>query len=662
MSQKRLLNADDLYLLKSVTDPQISPNGKECVFVQTSMLKEKNDYSSNLYYVNLEDDSQVIQWTFGDTRSHSPRWSPDQSKIVFMSNRSGKNQLYVLNRNGGEAKQITFFKNGAGNPVWSPNGKKLAFSVSLGENESLTDKETDEGSPEKLVPLEVERMKYKSDSEGFLKWKYKQIAIVDLDTGNLEQITEGATDHFLQSWSPDGEWIAVTADESGDLDQSFCLDVFLINTSSKERKKITNGTGYFGNVSWSPNSRFLGFTGHEREYENATLSRLWVYDFQSDHFTCLTGEMDMMVGDLAIGDFQQGAATPGIIWCADNESFYFLATDNGNTVVYFGNLSGEIYPALLDNQHIYGLSIESQGERAIVALSRPTFPGELFELHVPTGEMRQLTDVNKEVLGELTLSDPEPFSFTATDGLEVKGWLMKPAQYEEGKQYPLIVEIHGGPHAMYANTYFHEFQLLAAQGFGVMYINPRGSHGYGQDFVNAVRGDYGGNDYQDIMDGLDHVLAHYHFIDKEKLGVTGGSYGGFMTNWIVGHTDRFKAAVTQRSISNWISFYGVSDIGYYFTEWQIQADLSDIQTLWKHSPLAYVEHINTPLLILHGEKDYRCPIEQAEQLFIALKRKGKETKFIRFPEANHELSRSGKPSLRISRLTYITDWFNQYLK
>ena len=259
------------------------------------------------------------------------------------------------------------------------------------------------------------------------------------------------------------------------------------------------------------------------------------------------------------------------------------------------------------------------------------------------------------------LSSPEAIEFEGADGWKVNGWIMKPIGYEEGKKYPLILEIHGGPHAMYGNTYFNEFQILAAEGFAVLYVNPRGSHGYGQKFVNAVRGDYGGNDYQDLMCAVDYALDNFDYIDSERLGVTGGSYGGFMTNWIVGHTNRFKAAVTQRSISNWISFYGVSDIGYYFTDWQILADLNEIEKLWDHSPLKYVDHVETPLLILHGENDFRCPIEQAEQLFIALKHRKKETKFVRFPESNHELSRSGKPALRINRLEYIRDWFLKYL-
>ncbi len=282
-------------------------------------------------------------------------------------------------------------------------------------------------------------------------------------------------------------------------------------------------------------------------------------------------------------------------------------------------------------------------------------------IHVPTGEAKQVTNVNRQLLDEVEVVAPEAVSYESTDGYTVHGWFMKPSGYQEGEKAPMILNIHGGPHAMYANTFFHEMQLLASQGYAVLYTNPRGSHGYGQTFVNAVRGDYGGGDYRDLMAAVDGALEQFDFIDRDRLGVTGGSYGGFMTNWITGHTDRFKAAVTQRCISNWISFYGVSDIGYYFSEWQIQADLGDIDTLWKHSPLAYADQIKTPLLILHSENDYRCPIEQAEQLYIALKRKEKKTRLVRFPESDHNLSRTGKPELRLERLNHLTGWMNEYI-
>lgn len=662
MNEKRTIKATDLYQLKSVVDPQLAANGTDCVYVETIMLEEENKYSSNLFYINVEEKNQPLQWTFGKNQNHSPRWSVDGKKLAFVSDRSGKGQIYVMDIKGGEARQLTTCPNGASNPVWSPDGTRIAFNTALKEDETLNEMEKSEDKKDKKpVPLEVNKMKYKSDAYGFWNGKFNQVAVVDVQTGDAELITSGDYDYHLHSWSPNGKEIAVTADLCEDKDHSFISDVFLINTESKEVQKLTNGTGYFGNVTWSPDGKYLGMFGHEREYENATLSKVWIYDYSAKKLECLTGDSDVITGDYAIGDFQQGAVTPGILWGEDNHSFYFLATDHGNTLVYYGTLDGVMYPALLDHQHVYGLTTGGKVDRAVVAISKPAYPGDLFLLTVSTGELEQLTNANEEFLNETVLAEAEPIQFKSSDDWDLHGWIMKPANYQEGEKYPLILEIHGGPHAMYANSYFHEFQCLAAKGYAVLFINPRGSHGYGQKFVDAVRGDYGGKDYEDIMDAVDYALANYEFIDKERLGVTGGSYGGFMTNWIVGHTNRFKAAVTQRSISNWISFLGVSDIGYYFTDWQIKSDLHDIEKLWKHSPLAYVDNVETPLLILHSEKDYRCPIEQAEQLFIALKHRKKTTKFIRFPKSNHELSRSGKPNLRINRLDYIIDWFNEYL-
>ncbi|WP_338152474.1 S9 family peptidase [Indiicoccus explosivorum] len=333
----------------------------------------------------------------------------------------------------------------------------------------------------------------------------------------------------------------------------------------------------------------------------------------------------------------------------------------GDVRLYYASLDGAIYPATGEGEHVYGYSISADGDVALLAVSTPVNPGELYLLDIVSGEQEALTSFNKDYTDGTDLAEPEPISAVSGE-YDVHGWLMKPRGFEEGKKFPLIVNIHGGPHAMYGNTFFHEMQLLSARGFGVLYVNPRGSHSYSQIFVDAVRGDYGGGDYRDIMNALDSVIESNSWIDTERLGVTGGSYGGFMTNWIVGHTDRFKAAVTQRSISNWISFFGTSDIGYYFSDWQHGADMSEPDRLWDISPLKYAENISTPLLILHAENDSRCPIEQAEQLYITLKSMGKETEFIRFPESDHNLSRTGKPNLRYARLEALAGWMEERLK
>ncbi|WP_066311847.1 S9 family peptidase [Bacillus sp. FJAT-29814] len=651
----------DLYELKSVVNPQLSPDGSSYVFVQTTIDQEADEYRSHIYHGTINSGSAPVQWTFGKDKNHSPRWSPDGKKLAFISNRSGKNQIYLLCVNGGEAQQLTTLACGATNPVWSPDGSRLAFQVSLKAGKTIFD-EVKDNKQEHPKPLEVSLMQYKSDSEGFWKGTYKQIAVVDVYTGEVEQLTEGNYHHSLYDWYPDGTQLAVGADYSELPDFSFNHDVYLLEVETKTLTPVTKGTGSFGQAVWSPDGRYLGFLGHERKFENATLAKIWLYQTENREISCLTANWDVPAGNYLVGDFQQGATLPALVWATDSKGFYFIASDKGNTNIYFADVNGTVQGVTTGEHHVYGLSVHPESNRAIAAISTPVEVGDLYLLSLPDGQiLEKLTDVNKGFLKELEFSQPEAFEFEGADGWDIHGWLMKPIGFKEGQKSPLILEIHGGPHMMYGNTFMNEFQILAAQGYAVLYINPRGSHGYGQKFVDAVRGDYGGNDYRDLMLGLDYILTNYDFIDENRLGVTGGSYGGFMTNWIVGQTNRFKAAVTQRSISNWISFYGVSDIGYYFTEWQIKSDLTDIGTLWQHSPLAYVKNVETPLLILHSEKDYRCPIEQGEQWFIALKRLGKETKFVRFPDENHELSRSGRPSLRINRLDYIAGWFNEYI-
>jgi dipeptidyl aminopeptidase/acylaminoacyl peptidase len=648
----------DLYELRALSDPRLSPSGDEAVYVKTIMCEERNEYFSTLHSIRLQDKT-TRQWTFGEQKISTPRWSPDSRKIAFVSNRSGVNQLYLIHRDGGEAEQLTDYQKDVSNPVWSPCGEKIAVSLRLKKGETF---EKNEGEEEILKPYVTTSMKYKSDDRGFDDNCYSQIVVVDVASKKMRRVTDDVHDYALHSWSPDGKHIAFSVDRTKDKDFSFQSDLFIFHLEMNEYKKINKESGYYGGAAWSPDGKHLAYMGHGREYENATHNKVWLYHFETGHAICLTEGMDLPVGDYINSDSIQGSSQTGILWSKDNESFYFLASDAGNTVLYYAHIEGAIYPALLqEEQHVYGFDFDSTRQVMLVAMSKPTEPGELYILHVPSGELTEITSLNGDLLGKRELSSPQSFMYMGAKDWPIQGWIMKPVGYEEGKKYPLIVEIHGGPHTMYGNTFFHEFQVLASKGYAVLYVNPRGSHGYGQEFVDAVRGDYGGGDYEDIMAAVEYALEEFPFIDETRLGVTGGSYGGFMTNWIIGHSDKFKAAATQRSISNWISFYGVSDIGYYFSEWQIQSDLGDIETLWKHSPLAYVKNMDTPLLILHSEKDYRCPIEQAEQLFIALKREKKEVRFVRFPESNHNLSRTGKPSLREARLQEIVDWFGEHL-
>ncbi|MBK5463184.1 S9 family peptidase [Peribacillus sp. TH27] len=650
--------AKDLFHLKSATDPKLSPDGSMAVYVQTRIDEKTEKYVSNLYMFSLIT-NETQQWTFGENRDTSPCWSPDGKNIAFISDRSGKKQVHLISTVGGESQQITHFINGATNPIWSPCSTKLLLSTGLKEGEALFTVEE-----EKDLSKEVQRydqLKYKWDGRGYFDQLYQQLVIVDIEKDETILLTKNNIDYRPNAWSPDGKKIAYICGEAEKSDDDLFSDIFIMDLETKSSKKITGSSGFFKDPKWSPNGQYLSFIGHNKEFAGATFSKIWLYSMFDQTIQCLTEGWDVQIGDSAIGDFQIGAVDPGILWTNDSQGFYFLISDYGNTGVYYGSIEGAMYPSILDPQHIYGLTIDPESHRAIVAISTPVHPGDLFVYNLTNGEKAQISFVNDEFLQHKYLSQPEPISFPSVDGLTIHGWIMRPTEFKDNQKYPLILEIHGGPHMMYANSYVHEFQTLANEGYTVLFTNPRGSVGYGQDFVNACRGDYGGMDYKDLMAAVDYTLATYDFIDHEKLGVSGGSYGGFMTNWIVGHTNRFKAAVTQRCISNWLSFYGVSDIGYYFTEWEIEGDIFDsADKLWQHSPLKYVSNVNTPLLLLHGEKDHRCPIEQSEQFFVALKRQKKEAQLVSFPGETHEVSRSGSPKMRLQHVEEIKGWFNKY--
>ncbi len=659
MMEKRKVTTDDLFNLQSVTDPQLAPNGKEAVFVRTHIDQEDNTYVSNVWHVDLVS-NEVTQWTHGKGSLSSPKWSADGKQIAFLSDREDKNQVYILSARGGEAKKLTSFEKGVSSFLWSPCGHQIWVNAVVKEGKTFTDKEEKEDK-KKLEPYRVTTMKYQMDGVGLLPQdEFRQIGVVDITTGDVTQFTEGNYQHGLQAISHDGKKLVMSVNRQENVDYEFRQPLFIVDIETKEETVLVDEEGYFGGAQFSYDDRYIAFVGADMTYRNATHGHLYVYDRQEHVLTNITEGLDAPVGDNTVADHQQGASAPAAVWTQGNQLYFQLST-MGDVQLYFATLEGEVYPASPDHEHIYGYDISMDGEFALLAVSNAVHPGELYKQSIITGEREALTSFNTTYVAEVELVEPEAIFYQGAANWDVHGWLMKPAGYEAGKKYPLIVEIHGGPHAMYGNTFFHELQLLAAQGYGVLYVNPRGSHGYSQEFVDAVRGNYGGGDYEDIMAGLDYVIRENDWIDTDRLGVTGGSYGGFMTNWIVGHTNRFKAAVTQRSISNWISFFGVSDIGYYFSDWQIGTDMTDVDKLWDHSPLKYVNNVETPLLILHGEKDFRCPIEQAEQLYITLKSMGKVTEFVRFPDASHNLSRTGTPNLRVARLDEITGWFERYL-
>ncbi len=388
---------------------------------------------------------------------------------------------------------------------------------------------------------------------------------------------------------------------------------------------------------------------------------------------CLTEEFDRSVGNSVGGDARYDAGSAGPYWSHDGAQLYFVATDGGKSHVYRVDLVTTELEKLTEEPSVItslGLQPGGDGHQTLAFVGANwDFPSDLFvgtTGHASDGiEVARITAVNDELLTNRELSKPERFEFETFDGRILEAWIIKPHGFDSNKLHPVVLEIHGGPAGTYGDVFLHEFQVLASRGFGVLFTNPRGSKGYGEEFSKGVMGDWGGGDYADLMACVDYAVENFSWIDPDRLGVTGGSYGGYMTNWIIGQTNRFRAAVTQRSISNMYTKYGVSDIGFFGNKAGMGgADLwEDEGFIMSRSPIRYAPNVRTPLLIIHGEEDLRCPMEQAEQWYVALKRLGNaEVEFVRFAGENHELSRSGKPVNRIERLEQIVGWFERHLR
>lgn len=647
------VSIEDIFKIQSVSAPKVVPNASRVTYLTTRTDQDEDTYYA---YLHAHDGKGHIQLTYKDEVIGGVCHSKNGALTAFTApDKDKKPQVFILRHTGGEREQITFEKDGASNPIFSADSTAIYYSVSKGKNDE--DKTEEVKEDKKTKPTVITKMKYKSDGGpspyGVFPEKYSQVKKVNLHSKESEVVIQGEANYQLHDLTEDT--LIYSTDQSEQPDFNFSSKLYLRKNGTDQL--LRSDVNIF-KAELSPDGKHLLMTVMTRAFKNATHPHIEVLNFDSGEIIDVTTALDKPVGGLVVQDTQQNIDGNPTKWIS-NSDYVFVVSEFGSVNLYQGDVKGHIKPLYRGDHNIFGLDADETG--AYLTISTHVSPSELYKFDFETEQLTQLTEVNKDYVSNTTLVAPEKVEFSSFDDTTIHGWFMKPSDYKSGESYPMVTNIHGGPHALYANTFFHEMQVIAAKGYAVLFINPRGSHSYSQEFVDAVRGDYGNGDYKDIMAAVDYITDKYDWIDQDNLGVTGGSYGGFMTNWIVGHTNRFKAAVTQRSISNWISFRGVSDIGYYFTDWQILAGLDDLDKLWHHSPLKYAKNVETPLLILHGEEDIRCPIEQAEQFFIELKYHGKETEFVRFPSSSHELSRSGKPSLRLARLEQITGWFDQYI-
>jgi dipeptidyl aminopeptidase/acylaminoacyl peptidase len=638
----------DITRIRWVSDPQISPDGRQVAFVVTALSEERDEYLANIWMVEAAG-GEPRRFTTGAGRDTAPRWSPDGAWLAFLAAREprAKPQLHVMPASGGEAICLTAAPHGVSAPAWAPDGSRLAFVARVGPAPA-------EG-PEKSKPARiVTTVRYRFNGEGFIHDRPPHIFAVDRTGGIPRQLTDGDFVDGEPAWSPDGRQLAFTSARHAERDGDDVRDLWMVAAEGGEPRCLTGTSALVTGPAFSPDGRTLAYVARPGRNTFADNYRLFTLPLEGGPARELGGGLDRSL--VALGDTWAR-------WTADAQWLLFAVEDGGRLVVYRVPTAGGStpIPVAAGERVVSGFSVARDGAVAL-ASSTGVAPAEVSVVSPPGGRESQLTDLNRAWREEVALSAPERFRYERA-GTTVDGWVMRPFGAGGGRRHPVLLNIHGGPHAQYGVGFFDEFQVYAGAGYAVVFTNPRGSRGYGEEFARAVLGDWGGVDAADVMAGLDAALRQFDFLDGERVGVMGGSYGGFMTSWLVGHERRFRAACSERAVNDQRTMFGTSDIGHLFNPVAVGGALpwEDPARYAERSPLTYAPLITTPLLIIHSEEDYRCPIEQAEQLFVALKRLGREVVLVRFPGENHELSRSGTPRHRLERFRIILNWFARYL-
>ncbi|HEY7540527.1 MAG TPA: S9 family peptidase [Methylomirabilota bacterium] len=653
MTAGRGMVPDDLTRIQFVTDAQVSPDGRRIAFVVTSLSEERDEYLASIWIVDTAG-GQPRRFTAGPRRDVEPRWSPDGTRLAFLSERAPKDklQLYVMPADGGEPTKLTALDNGVSSPAWSPDGTRLVFVSPVGgQREPESEEERRKSRPARVITS----VKYRFNGEGFVYDRRPHVFVVATDGSAPAQITGGDFIDADPAWSPDGGSIVFASARHAERDDDDASDLWRVEAKGGAPQRLTATTGPVLLPAFSPDGRSIAYLA--RPAKNAYGRNVQLHVVPSDGSgaaACLSSALDRSCGALHVRP----------LWSADGQSIVVAGEDHGDVGLWRMAVSGREAPRRIvgGERVLNGFSASADGRVMAFAASSATAPAEVLTCRADGGDERRLTDLNRAWTGSVVLSPPERFRFTRA-GFELDVWVMRPAGFVDGQRYPTLLNVHGGPHAQYGHNFFDEFQVQAGAGYAVVYTNPRGSQGYGEAFTQAVIGDWGGGDYADVMAALDEAIARHPFIDPDRLGVLGGSYGGFLTSWTVGHSTRFKAACSERAVNCQYTMFGTSDIGHSFNVVELGGPMpwEDMARYIERSPLTYAKAIETPLLIIHSEDDLRCPIEQGEQLFVALKKLGRAVRFVRFPGENHEMSRSGKPRHRLERFRHILEWFGTYL-
>jgi dipeptidyl aminopeptidase/acylaminoacyl peptidase len=686
--QKRSITEKDLFAFVWVANPQLSPDGTRVAFTRVNVDEKHTGYETSVWTVATNGKEPPLRMTIGKHDSQ-PRWSPDGKHIVFLrggdKDEAGKPkpaQLALLSLAGGEGWTITDLAKGASNPVWSHNSRWIAFMSSTKQEDiqksqlkkdvaKTGDTPAAESEHESDVHV-ISRAVYRSNDEGYLDPKrHDHIWILQVPTASDDlskptQLTSGNYDDGGLVWSPDDTRIYFLTQH---IDEPYyelpSTDIYSVPSAGGNPEKVVSVPMDIGDLVLSPDGRKLAFHGSVAQpIRSYSQPDLWVMDLASDRKPKnLTADYDSDMGSSVFGDnaAPRGGRGRSLYWSPNGRWLFDMVEKQGRTpIVRVDVQTNAVTEITHGDQAVLDFSVNPTASTIIALVSTPVTIGDLFAV-ANNGTQSRITDFNGKLWSQLNLTAPEEINYTSFDGTHIQGWIQKPPDFDSRKRYPLILNIHGGPHAAYGWVFDHEFQWMAAKGYVVLYINPRGSTSYGQEFANIIQYHYPGDDYRDLMVGVDELLQH-GYIDHKKLGVTGGSGGGVLTNWTITHTDRFAAAVSQRDISNWASWWYTADFTLFQPTWFKAPPFEDPQDYIDRSAITFVKNIHTPVLFVLGESDYRTPQDSGgEQLFRALKYLKRPTAMVTFPRETHELSRSGEPWHRIERLEYIVGWFDKWM-
>jgi acylaminoacyl-peptidase len=644
----------DVFQLEHASDPRISPDGQRVVYVRNFMDIMKDRRRSNLWIIN-SDGTDHRPLTSGKHNDSSPRWSPDANTLLYVSTAGGTPQLYCRWMDTGQTVKLTDVTSAPVNAVWSPDGTRIAFAMRVPEPAKPFAEmpEKPEGAEWADPPKVIRKLLYRSDGAGYLKDEHMQLFVLPAEGGTPRRLTPGPYDHSAPVWTPDGKALLFSANRRPDGEYDpLNSEIYELTLADRQIKPLTSRQGPDQQPAISADGKQIAYIGFDDEHKGYQADRLYVMNRDGTGSRVLAEKLD------------RDLAAPA--WSKDGSGVYFQYADRGTTRMGFASMDGKTDATATDlGGEDFGrpyaggsFTVADDGTTAFT-MTRPEYPADVSVRSRSSATTRRLTHLNEDLLGHKTLGRVEEFPYqSGHDGRPVQGWIVKPPHFDPKKKYPLILEIHGGPYANYGERFSAEIQLYAAAGYVVLYTNPRGSTGYGEEFAQLINGNYPGNDYDDLMAGVDAILAR-GYVDGENLFVTGGSGGGVLTAWIVGKTKRFKAAVASKPVINWYSFALTADEYRFFARyWFGPQPWEKPDQYLKRSPISLVGNVTTPTMLLTGEVDFRTPMSESEQFYQALKLRKIDTALVRIPGASHDIG--ARPSQMIAKVAHVLKWFENH--